>query len=600
MYARTCRRRSAQPILALALLSAGLMTISPKVIATEPGWYASLGGRYQQIEDADALTHTPANPGTPGSPADNQCLLANLLGLGALLEALGAIGAEGCLLGLLGPGNPGTDPTAPGVAQTLPTHIRYRGGIAVAGSAGYAFEGGFRPELSLAISRNDWDTVQLALPGGVSPPSRSRNALSSIGLLANLWYDLPLGDTVTPYIGGGLGFQRLAISGELDADDTGLAYQLGAGLAVPLNPRLQVSLDYRYQVQEDPRFHTNDGGRLDTEHVAQQLGLGLRYAFGGGTVTDTDGDGVPDLRDHCPGTPATLPVDTRGCPLDHDGDGVADPHDQCPNTPPNTPVNAQGCALDGDADGVPDALDRCPNTPQGLEVNAQGCPLDSDSDGVPDARDACPGTPPGIDVDARGCPAADRDGDGIADFRDLCPDTPPGLAVSADGCPLDRDGDGIPDHRDECPTSPAGAQVLPNGCALKGDCRPPRPGEAQDRNGCAVADNFILRGVKFEFDSAVLTETARKILDQVGNTLNAYPDIDVSLDGHTDNIGTAAYNLGLSERRAIAVREYLVGRGVAASRMAANGYGVTRPLADNRDEAGREENRRVELNVRED
>ena len=105
-------------------------------------------------------------------------------------------------------------------------------------------------------------------------------------------------------------------------------------------------------------------------------------------------------------------------------------------------------------------------------------------------------------------------------------------------------------------------------------------------------------GVKFEFDSAVLTETARKILDQVGNTLNAYPDIDVSLDGHTDNIGTAAYNLGLSERRAIAVKEYLVGRGIAANRMVPVGYGLTQPIADNGSEDGREENRRVEFTVR--
>ena len=142
------------------------------------------------------------------------------------------------------------------------------------------------------------------------------------------------------------------------------------------------------------------------------------------------------------------------------------------------------------------------------------------------------------------------------------------------------------------------AKVLPNGCALSGDCRKPRPGEEVDANGCAVDRGFILRGVKFEFDSAILTQEARRILDRVSETLVAYPEINVELEGHTDNIGTAAYNLGLSERRAIAVKEYLVGRGIAANRMVPVGYGLTQPIADNGSEDGREENRRVELTVR--
>src|SRR3546814_5584251 len=66
--------------------------------------------------------------------------------------------------------------------------------------------------------------------------------------------------------------------------------------------------------------------------------------------------------------------------------------------------------------------------------------------------------------------------------------------------------------------SPPGAKVLPNGCALVGDCRKPRPGEQVDANGCAVEQNFVLRGVKFEFDSDRLTAEAKRILDQVAVT----------------------------------------------------------------------------------
>ncbi len=194
---------------------------------------------------------------------------------------------------------------------------------------------------------------------------------------------------------------------------------------------------------------------------------------------------------------------------------------------------------------------------------------------------------------------ADSDGDGVADSLDNCPDTPAGTPVGEDGCPLDSDGDGIPDATDECPNSPAGAKVLANGCALTGDCRTPRAGEQVDENGCAIEQRFILKGVKFEFDSDRLTPEAREILNDVAGTLEGYPDVKVELQGHTDNIGSAAYNVGLSERRAIAVKRYLADRGIAADRMSPMGYGQAQPVDSNDTEEGRENNRRVELKVNE-
>ena len=80
---------------------------------------------------------------------------------------------------------------------------------------------------------------------------------------------------------------------------------------------------------------------------------------------------------------------------------------QCPSygeVPAGVAVDAQGCPLDSDGDGVPDYRDQCPGTPAGVEVDAQGCPLDSDNDGVPDYRDQCPNTPAGTEVNALGCP----------------------------------------------------------------------------------------------------------------------------------------------------------------------------------------------------
>jgi OOP family OmpA-OmpF porin len=89
---------------------------------------------------------------------------------------------------------------------------------------------------------------------------------------------------------------------------------------------------------------------------------------------DSDGDGVPDNIDQCPGTPAGAPVDDKGCPLYSDGDGVPDYLDKCPGTPSGVKVDADGCPVDSDGDGVPDYLDKCPGTPAGMKVNADGCP----------------------------------------------------------------------------------------------------------------------------------------------------------------------------------------------------------------------------------
>jgi OOP family OmpA-OmpF porin len=89
--------------------------------------------------------------------------------------------------------------------------------------------------------------------------------------------------------------------------------------------------------------------------------------------------------------------------LDSDGDGVPDYIDKCPGTPRGVQVDEWGCPLDSDGDGVPDYIDRCPGTPKGVKVDEWGCPLDSDGDGVPDYKDECPGTPKGAWVDERGC-----------------------------------------------------------------------------------------------------------------------------------------------------------------------------------------------------
>jgi len=238
-----------------------------------------------------------------------------------------------------------------------------------------------------------------------------------------------------------------------------------------------------------------------------------------------------------------------GCPDgDGDGDGVKDSKDKCPTTPKGRKVNAEGCELDGDGDGIVDALDKCPTTPKGRKVNAEGCELDGDGDGVIDANDKCPTVPaPGT---ADGCPVAkDSDGDGIMDDKDKCPTVAaPG---TADGCP------------------------------------PPAPAPAPKK--------LTLEGVNFDNDKATLRPDAYGILDKAAATLKEWGNAKVEVAGHTDSRSDDDYNQKLSQRRAETVRTYLIGKGVAADRLTAKGYGESSPVADNESEEGRFKNRRVEL-----
>jgi len=91
---------------------------------------------------------------------------------------------------------------------------------------------------------------------------------------------------------------------------------------------------------------------------------------------DSDGDGVYDGTDECPGTPRGARVDAKGCPMDSDNDGVYDGIDQCPGTPAGARVDAKGCPMDSDNDGVYDGIDQCPNTPAGTKVDETGCPIE--------------------------------------------------------------------------------------------------------------------------------------------------------------------------------------------------------------------------------
>jgi outer membrane protein OmpA-like peptidoglycan-associated protein len=102
-------------------------------------------------------------------------------------------------------------------------------------------------------------------------------------------------------------------------------------------------------------------------------------------------------------------------------------------------------------------------------------------------------------------------------------------------------------------------------------------------------------GILFDFDSNTLKAAAKENIKTLANSLNQYPGTDVKVIGHTDNKGTEAYNMSLSERRAAAVKAFAVAQGVPSTRLVTVGKGFSEPIADNTTEAGRAANRRVEI-----
>lgn len=240
----------------------------------------------------------------------------------------------------------------------------------------------------------------------------------------------------------------------------------------------------------------------------------------------------------------------------------------------NKPNPAPEPEKDTDGDGIPDRDDYCKTVPG--PPRWHGCPIpDSDHDGVNDEEDSCKNVP-GL-ARYHGCPIPDMDNDGINDEEDSCK-TVPGVA-RYHGCPIpDRDRDGVNDEIDKCPDQPGPAENL--GCPLV----------VLEINKQAER---MAASLLFENNSSALRQTSYAAVKELADSLKTNPDLDLLIEGFTDNTGKEAYNMKLSLARAASVQKQLLASGIAENRIEVKGYGDTRPIADNSTEAGRTKNRRV-------
>ncbi|HUR29895.1 MAG TPA: OmpA family protein [Saprospiraceae bacterium] len=423
------------------------------------------------------------------------------------------------------------------------------------------YRGGFEVGLHLPLS----ESFMLNVPLKIGLGNKTDEVVNEhiIGLDAQLhYYFLPNPNRFKPYLLAGIGgvFQG--------KDSINIQVPVGIGVDIQLAPNAY------FNIQSEFRWSSAENNN-NFNH-----GIGFKYFFGRKDMdsipvltvvnVDTDGDGISNQFDVCPDVAGLVAF--AGCP-DSDGDGVEDSKDDCVTVAGL--IEFKGCP-DRDNDGISDNMDACPDSAGPVANN--GCPTevkDSDNDGISDDSDQCPDRSGPLKFN--GCP--DTDNDGIADPSDKCPNAA-GLAVFG-GCP-DTDKDGIEDAKDKCPNTAGPASN--NGCPII---------EAKDREVLS----FAMKAVQFELGKATLKSESYTVLNQIADIMRKYPDYNLSIEGHTDNTGTAEVNHKLSHSRARACYEYLIQRGIPANRMTHKGYGQTRPIADNSTYSGRTLNRRVEFNL---
>jgi outer membrane protein OmpA-like peptidoglycan-associated protein len=363
----------------------------------------------------------------------------------------------------------------------------------------------------------------------------------------------------------------------------------GIRITTPSGMYLSLSGDLSLSsTRREDRLNWKKKGFAFSTGIIPQYGVQLTFGWNGFvTVLDDDKDGIPNSMDKCPNDPEDFDgfEDSDGCPdPDNERDGICDPwvaaqgrqslyaaqckgSDSCPNIPEDLDgfKDEDGCPdPDNDGDGMLDQKDPCPNSAEDFDgfQDDDGCPdIDNDRDGVPDSLDKCPNAPEDIDgfQDSDGCQDPDNDKDGIPDLKDKCPDQPETVngTMDDDGCP-----DTVPVEQKKSPDFPS---------------------------------QQILRGLDFERGKADILFESNYILDRLAKSLREFPGLEIEIRGYTDAIGKVNASIQLSQRRAEAVKRYLINQGIDPLRIRAMGFGPSNPIGDNRTAAGRAVNRRIEV-----
>lgn len=380
-----------------------------------------------------------------------------------------------------------------------------------------------------------------------------------------------------------------------------IPFGLGIEIALSENMLLDISGGYTYTFTDNLNYYNNKDAYPGTTTVNDgyfSVGLGLTFVNGWGG-SDHDGDGLTLREEEELGTDPNNP-DTDGDGLwdgdevkvyftdplnpDTDGDGLSDGDEvhKYKTDPLKWDTDGDGLSdgdevhkyktdplkWDTDGDGLSDG-------DEVLKYKTDPLKKDTDGDGLTDGQEVL-----GVNVELKivGKPVetklfktdplkADTDGDGLSDYDEVMVYKTNPLVVDTDGGSI---GDGVEVNRGTDPLDPSDDIVQ-------------------------IDVPIVLEGITFAFDKSDITPESDQILMKALKTLQIHSDIIVEISGHTDNVGSDAYNQKLSQRRADAVKAWLVGKGIDASRITSVGYGEGRPRVSNDTEDNRRLNRRIEF-----
>lgn len=452
------------------------------------------------------------------------------------------------------------------------------------------------------------DPLQLEIGGGMVPYEGGEGIewgtykTTVIPIDARLLFSPLDGEKFNPYIGLGAGITKYKVdtvprwaSKKAELDGIGFHTSLVLGLQFALGEKLILELQGGPTVvwndNLNPTWDEEQGGSSNVNDGYWSAMLGLLYRTGGNP--DPDGDGLTTSQERAIGSDPYNP--------DTDGDGLKD-GDEVNN------IKSDPLKADTDGDGLRDG-------DEVMKYKTNPLKVDTDGDGLSDGEEVNKYNTNPLKADTDGDSLSDgdevlkhgtnplkvdTDGDGLSDGDEVMKYKTNPLKIDSDGDKL-SDGDEVMKHRTNPLKADTDNGTVDDGTEVARKTNPLDPADDVAKpkptfEKVEVGKKIALSGIVFETNKATIKPESEPILEKALNTLTDNPEVVVEIQGHTDNRGNRAKNMKLSQSRADAVKSWLLGKGLAASRISGTkGFGPDVPIADNSTDAGRQQNRRIEF-----